>query len=82
MASDNVFDVAKKLKLWDGKEPFCFWKAYSGANYLKEVKNYSIRELYILQQLAPSLNLTDSISPSCDGVDSWRLLCEPQLCLF
>ena len=30
MASDNVFDVAKKLKLWDGKEPFCFWKAYSG----------------------------------------------------
>ena len=61
MASDNVFDVAKKLKLWDGKEPFCFWKAYSGTNYLKQVKNYSIRELYILQQLAPSLGLTDSI---------------------
>ena len=61
MASDNVFDVAKKLKLWDGKEPFCFWKAYSGGNYLKEVKNYSIRELYIMQQLAPSLNLTDTI---------------------
>ena len=32
MASDNVFDVARKLKLWDGKEPFCFWKAYSGTN--------------------------------------------------
>ena len=62
MASDNVFEVAKKLKLWDGKEPFCFWKAYSGGNYLKEVKNYSIRELYIMQQLAPSLNLTDTIS--------------------
>ena len=61
MASDNVFDVAKKLKLWDGKEPFCFWKAYSGTNYKKEVKNYSTRELYILQQLAPSLNLTDGI---------------------
>ena len=61
MASDNVFEVAKKLKLWDGKEPFCFWKAYSGTNYLKQVKNYSIRELYILQQLAPSLGLTDSI---------------------
>jgi len=61
MASANVFDVARKLKLWDGKEPFCFWKAYSGANYLKEVKNYSIRELYIMQQLAPSLNLTDTI---------------------
>ena len=61
MASDNVFEVAKKLKLWDGKEPFCFWKAYSGTNYLKQVKNYSIRELYIMQQLAPSLNLTDTI---------------------
>lgn len=61
MASDNVFEVAKRLKLWDGKEPFCFWKAYSGTNYLKEVKNYSIRELYIMQQLAPSLNLTDTI---------------------
>ena len=61
MASDNVFDVAKRLKLWDGKEPFCFWKAYSGGNYLKQVKNYSIRELYIMQQLAPSLNLTDTI---------------------
>ena len=61
MASDNVFEVAKKLKLWDGKEPFCFWKAYSGANYLKEIKNYSLRELYIMQQLAPSLNLTNDI---------------------
>ena len=62
MASDNVFDVARKLKLWDGKEPFCFWKAYSGGNYLKEEKNYSIRELYIMQQLAPSLGLTNDIS--------------------
>ena len=61
MASDNVFDVAKKLKLWDGKEPFCFWKVYSGTNYQKEVKNYSIRELYIMQQLAPSLGLDNSI---------------------
>ena len=61
MASDNVFDVAKKLRLWDGKEPFCFWKVYSGTNYQKEVKNYSIRELYIMQQLAPSLGLDNSI---------------------
>ena len=68
IASDNVFEVAKKLKLWDGKEPFCFWKAYSGANYLKEVKNYSIRELYIMQQLAPSLGLTDSIENLPVGV--------------
>ena len=44
MASDNVFDVAKKLKLWDGKEEFCFWKVYSGGNYFGEKKNYSVRE--------------------------------------
>ncbi|MBR1882991.1 MAG: C69 family dipeptidase, partial [Muribaculaceae bacterium] len=61
MASSNVFDVARKLNLWDGKEPFCFWKAYSGANYLKEVKNYSVRELFIMDALAPSLHLTDTI---------------------
>ena len=61
MASDNVFDVARKLKLWDGKEPFCFWKAYSGVNYQNEVKNYSTRELYIMQQLAPSLGLNNDI---------------------
>ena len=61
MASDNVFDVAKQMKLWDGKEEFSFWKAYSGGNYMNEKKNYSVRELYILSQLAPSLNLTDAI---------------------
>lgn len=61
MASDNVFDVARRLSLWDGKEPFSFWKAYSGTNYMNEVKNYSTRELFIMQQLAPSLGLTDSI---------------------
>ena len=61
MASDNVFDVAKRLKLWDGKEPFCFWKAYSGENYLHEKKNYSIREHYILSRLVPSLNLSDTV---------------------
>jgi len=36
--SDNVFDVAKKLNLWDGKEEFCFWKVYSGGNYFSEKK--------------------------------------------
>lgn len=54
MASENVFDVARKMKLWDGKEEFSFWKAYSGGNYYDEPKNYSVRELYIMQQLAPS----------------------------
>ena len=55
MASDNVFDVAKQLKLWDGKEEFSFWKAYSGGNYFNEPKNYSVRELFIMQQLAVSV---------------------------
>jgi len=61
MASDNVYDVARKLKLWDGKEEFSFWKVYSGGNYFKEPKNYSVRELYIMQQLAPSAAFTDSL---------------------
>lgn len=58
MASDNVFEVARKMKLWDGKEEFSFWKAYSGENYFHEPKNYSVRELYIMQQLAPSKGFT------------------------
>lgn len=53
MASKNVKEVAKKYKLWDGKEPFKFWKAYSG----KE-KPFMIREFWVLSQLAPSLNLS------------------------
>lgn len=61
MASDNVKEVAKKLGFWNGKDEFYFWKAYSGANYVGEMKNYSTRELFILQQLAPSLNLTNDI---------------------
>ena len=61
MASENVFDVAKKLKLWDGKSEFSFWKAYSGENYFHEKKNYSVREHYIMSQLAPSLCLSDTI---------------------
>lgn len=62
MASENVFDVAKKLNLWDGKSEFSFWRAYSGGNYLNEEKNYSVRELYIMNQLAPSLHLSDTIT--------------------
>ena len=61
MASDNVFNVAKKLKLWDGKEEFCFWKVYSGGNYFGEKKNYSVREHYIMNALAPSLCLSDTV---------------------
>lgn len=55
MASDNVKELAKKLKFWDGKEPFRFWKAYAGKNYFNEPKNFSIREYFILKKLAPDL---------------------------
>ncbi len=54
MASANVKSVAKQLGLWDGKSEFSFWKAYSGGNYFNEPKNYSVRELFIMQQLAPN----------------------------
>lgn len=53
MASANVFNVAKNLGYWDGKEPFCFWKAYGGGK-----KAFNIREYFILTTLAPSLNLS------------------------
>lgn len=61
MASKNVYDVARKMGFWDGKEPFRFWKAYSGTNYFREPKAYSVRELYILSKLAPSLGLNDKM---------------------
>ncbi len=61
MASANVFDVAKKLKLWDGKEEFSFWRAYSGGNYFGEKKNYSVREFFIMNKLAPSAHLCDTV---------------------
>lgn len=61
MASDNVFEVAKRLGFWDGKEPFKFWKAYGGGNYLGEEKAYSVRELFILDNIAPSLGLNASM---------------------
>ena len=57
MASDNVFDVARKLGYWDGKEPFKFWKAYSGGNYFGEKRSFSVREWFVLNALAPSLHL-------------------------
>jgi len=51
MASDNVYEVAKKMGFWDGKETFKFWKAYSGR------KPFSSREYFVLSSLAPSLGL-------------------------
>lgn len=50
MASQNVFAVARELQLWDGEGEFSFWRAYSGANYEGEMKNYAIRELFLMQK--------------------------------
>lgn len=58
LASENVFSVARKLNLWDGKEPFKFWKAYGGPNYAGKMQAFSIREYFILSTLAPSLKLS------------------------
>ncbi|MCQ2347509.1 MAG: C69 family dipeptidase [Paludibacteraceae bacterium] len=57
MASQNVFSVARELKLWDGEGEFSFWRAYSGKNFFGKMQNYANRELFIMQQLAPSLGL-------------------------
>jgi len=53
MASDNVFLLAEEMEWWDpkGKEPFVFWKVYSGRT------PFSMREYYILSTIAPSLKL-------------------------
>lgn len=58
LASDNVYDVAKRLGLWDGSSKFRFWEAYSGGNYFNEKKAFHIREYFILNELAPSLGLS------------------------
>ncbi|MFH0991654.1 MAG: C69 family dipeptidase [bacterium] len=53
MASKNVHSLAKEMGWWDSeKEPFKFWKAYSGR------KPFSTREFFILSTFAPSLNLS------------------------
>lgn len=52
MASENVFEVARKMGFWDGKKPFRFWEAYNGE------RPFSIREYFVLSTLAPSLGLT------------------------
>ena len=74
MASDNVFDVAKKLGLWDGKEPFKFWKAYGGPNYSGDWKNYSTREFFIYTSLAPSIGLTEDMEEMPLGVKPEKLV--------
>lgn len=52
MCSKNVKSVAKSLGLWNGKEPFVFWKAYGDVK-----KAYMAREFFVLNHFAPSLGL-------------------------
>jgi dipeptidase len=52
MASENVFEVAKRMGFWDGESTFKMWQAYSGR------KPFSIREWFVLSSLAPSLHLS------------------------
>lgn len=56
MASDNVEKVARQYGLWDGKGDFVFWRAFH-SDY-GDGHNYSDREYFILNALAPSLGLT------------------------
>lgn len=51
MASENIFEVAKKMGFWDGKKTFKYWEVYSGN------KPFTIREYFVFNTLAPSLNL-------------------------
>lgn len=55
LCSDNIEKVAKKYGLWDGKEPFIWYKAFT-SDYAKG-KNFLEREWYIFNELAPSLHL-------------------------
>ena len=55
MASENVYDVAKAKGYWDGKQTFKFYQAYGGPNYEGRMRNFSVREFFILRSLAPSL---------------------------
>lgn len=60
MCSDNIEEVAKKYGLWDGTGEFVFWKAFN-CSYANG-KNYREREYFILNALAPSLNLNQEMA--------------------
>ncbi|CDN32285.1 putative secreted peptidase [Mucinivorans hirudinis] len=51
MYSKDLRERAKKLGLWDGKEPFKFWKVIGTG------KPFAIRDYYVMSSLAPSLDL-------------------------
>lgn len=56
MCSDNIEQVAKRYGLWNGEGEFVFWKAFN-ASYANG-KNFREREFFILNSLAPSLELS------------------------
>ena len=55
LCSSNVESVALEYGLWDGVEPFKFWKVYN-CTYGRG-QNHREREWWILSTLAPSLGL-------------------------
>ena len=55
LCSDNIEAVALEHGLWDGQGEFVFWKAFNDS--YAQGKNFREREWYILNTLAPSLNL-------------------------
>ena len=59
MCSDNIESVALRYGLWDGKGDFVFWKAFN-ASYANG-KNFREREFFILNSLAPSLQLSQDM---------------------
>jgi len=77
MASDNVFEVAKKAGYWDGKEPFKFWKCYGDVE-----KPFSIREWFVLSSLAPSLNLQREADEMPFSVKPEKLVSVQDVLLF
>lgn len=56
MCSDNIEQVAKHYGLWDGEGEFVFWKAFNASYAIG--KNFREREFFILNSLAPSLELS------------------------
>ena len=56
ICSTNVEAVAIEHGLWDGQGDCVFWKAFNVAR--AKGKNYSIRDWFVLNALAPSLGLT------------------------
>ena len=53
--STDIRERSKELGYWDGKKPFKFYPVVASR---KGAKNFSIREFFIFNELAPSMNLS------------------------